>query len=94
MALMRRMMLSCEEATYFAAKEILEKVSLKDRMNLHMHLAGCKYCKKYYRQTQMIIKSVRHNSLLPIRSNTPLHRMSPAEKSNLQKLISNKIRSI
>ncbi len=90
MAFLRRMMLSCEEATFISTKKIVQGVSINDRMNLQMHLAACKHCRKYYTQTRIITKALRHHARMsgPI-SNS--NRISPAEKSRLQKLISSKM---
>jgi len=92
MAYMRRMMLSCEEATFISTKKIVQGVNMKDRMNLHMHLAACKHCRKYYYQTRIITSALRHHAKIGGHKTIP-NRMSPAEKSKLQKLISNKIQS-
>ena len=92
MALMRRMMLTCEEATFLSTKKIIDKVGLRENMGLQMHLAACKHCKRHYLQTKMITRNVRHFSAKAT-NGSPLHRMSPAEKSKLQKLVSNKIQS-
>lgn len=91
-ALMRRMMLTCEEATYLSTKKIVERVKIRENMNLQMHLAACKHCRKHYIQTKMLTKNIRHFSSTAL-NGSPLHRMSSAEKSKLQKLISNKIKS-
>ena len=92
MALMRRMMLNCEEASFISTKKIIQGVSIKDNMNLHVHLAACKHCRKYYTQTKIITRALRHHAKLG--ETIPVSgRMSSTEKSKLQKLISNKIKS-
>jgi len=92
MAYMRRMMLSCEEATFISTKKIVQGVGLKDKMNLHMHLAACRHCRKYYSQALIITNALRHHAKAG-RSNSFPNRMSVADKSKLQKLISSKIQS-
>ncbi len=87
------MMLTCEEATYMATKNIVEGVNLKDRMNLQMHLAACKHCRKYYYQTRLLTNTLRHHASKAYKQNAISFRLSPGEKSNLQKLISNTIQS-
>jgi hypothetical protein len=89
MAYMQRIMLSCEEATFIATKKIVQDVSLKERMNLQMHLAVCKHCRKFYHQVRMITGTIRHHSSKAGNSKAIQTRMSPAEKSKLQKLIYN-----
>lgn len=93
MAYMRRMMLTCEEATFISTKKIIQGVNLKDRMNLQMHLIACKHCRKYYYQTRIITSTLRHHAATAVKSSTFPNRMSAAEKSNLRKLISSKIQS-
>ena len=89
---MRRMMLTCQEASLLSTRKHVEGVSLRESINLYMHISACKHCKNYYRQTQLLTRNIRHFS----RESTngfSLHRLSPAEKSKLHKLISNKIQS-
>lgn len=93
LSVMRRMMISCEEASMLASREMLESISMKQKANLHMHIVGCKHCRKYHRQTAII-----HKTLRDIKSEERLarlngHRLSGTEKSSLQRLINNKIQS-
>ena len=91
-AFMRRVMLTCEEATYLSTKKIVEKINLRQTMSLRMHLAACKHCRKYYLQTKIIANNIRHFTSHGL-NGLPLHRMSDAEKSKLERLLSNKIKS-
>lgn len=89
---MRRMMLSCEEATYLSTKKDIEGVSMRNSMILRMHRAACKNCKNYYLQNKMITRNIRYFASKGL-NGSPLHRLSTRDKSKLQRLISNKIQS-
>jgi len=92
MAFMRRIMLSCEEATFVSTKKMVQGVDLRDRMKLRMHLTACKHCRKFYYQTRIIDNALRHHAKTT-QSKVSLNRLSPVERSRLQKLISSKIQS-
>ena len=85
-------MLSCEEATYLSTKKIIEGVNRHENRSLQMHLAVCKHCRKHYFQVKLLTRNIRHFASKGL-NGSPVHRMSPSEKSKLQRLISNKIRS-
>jgi hypothetical protein len=93
LANMRKMMLNCEQASMISTRKMVEKVSIKNRMGLQMHLAACKHCRKYYQQSKILSRVIQHQNRLIIQGSSQPHRLSVAEKSNLQRLISNKIQS-
>ncbi|MBN1598771.1 MAG: hypothetical protein JW894_10785 [Bacteroidales bacterium] len=93
MALMRRMMINCEEATYLTVKASVEGVSMKDVINLKMHRAGCPHCRKYFEQNKILDRSIRKHISHAVETRQPLHRLSDSGRSKLQKLITSKIQS-
>lgn len=93
LAMMRKMMLNCEQASLISTKEMVEKIGIKSRMGLQMHLAACKHCRKYYQQSKILSKVIQHQNRLIQQGSSLPHRLSAAEKSTLQRLITNKIRS-
>jgi len=56
--LMKKIMLSCEKATELIEKKIHFKLSLKEKVQLAMHLALCKPCSNYKKQSYLIEKTV------------------------------------
>ncbi len=93
LATMRKMMLNCEQASIVSTRGMVENIGMKNRMGLQMHLAACKHCRKYYQQSKIISQVIQHQNRLIQQENSQLHRLSVAEKSNLKRLISNKIQS-
>jgi len=92
LSFMRRIMINCEEASMLSTHEMLGRVSMKEKMDLHMHLAGCKHCRKYYRQSIIINKSIKRMKDLEHVSRAG-HRLSNSEKSALKRIINNSIQS-
>jgi predicted anti-sigma-YlaC factor YlaD len=93
MATMRKMMLNCEQASLISTREMVEKVGIKSRMGLQMHLAACKHCRKYYQQSKILSRVIQHQNRIIKQGSSQPHRLSVAERSKLQRLISNKIQS-
>lgn len=89
---MRRMMINCEEASLLSTREMLGTVLMKEKVDLHMHLMGCKHCRKYYRQSAIINKTI-----MRVKNTKHIeqagHRLSTTEKSSLQRIINNNIKS-
>ena len=56
--LMKKIMLSCDKATELVEKKIHFKLSLKEKVQLAMHLAFCKPCSNYKKQSYIIEKIV------------------------------------
>ena len=51
---MNVVMLDCDQATMTATRIELENVSFMKRLQLRMHLMGCKYCREYVKQSSKI----------------------------------------
>ncbi len=56
--LMKKIMLSCIRATELVEKKIHFKLSFKERIQLAMHLAFCKACSNYKKQSYIIENTV------------------------------------
>ncbi len=94
MSLMRRIMLSCEEATQLASRKEEEALGMAKTMHLHLHLAVCKPCMRFYRQSALLSGVAKKQVDRALGRKVPLHRMSDEEKVKLQKLIHNRIQKI
>lgn len=51
---MNDVMLSCDIATYLITRSEFDRVNCVKRMQLKMHLAGCKYCRRFAEQSKYI----------------------------------------
>ena len=54
MKVMNKVMLSCDSATYLITRNEFEKVNCVKRMQISMHLKGCKYCRQFAEQSKYI----------------------------------------
>jgi hypothetical protein len=55
---MNRVMLDCDHATQLAVQSESEKLGCVKRMQLSMHLMGCKLCRAFVEQSKIISKQV------------------------------------
>ncbi len=51
---MDKVMLSCDTATYLITRSEYGTISPVKKMQLSMHLAGCKYCRRFAEQSKYI----------------------------------------
>ena len=63
---------------------------MQSNISLTMHWLVCPGCKNYYQQAKIITRNSKYFSSKGM-NNSPLYRLLPAEKSKLEKVISNKI---
>ncbi len=82
------MMISCYDATFLISKTEIDRISTKDKINLKLHLMGCKYCRRYKNQVRLIsetIKKAKNN----IEKGNYFYSLSPKQKSDIQSIINN-----
>jgi predicted anti-sigma-YlaC factor YlaD len=53
-------MYSCQQASFLVTKKEEQKLTYRERLRLAMHLAMCKFCKAYEKQSAYIIKQLKH----------------------------------
>ncbi len=51
---MEKIMLNCDQATYFVTKSEFESLGCIRKMQLKMHLAYCKFCRRFAQQNKII----------------------------------------
>ncbi|MGZ3905012.1 MAG: hypothetical protein ACXVC6_15025 [Bacteroidia bacterium] len=81
--------LCCKQATYLLLrKEELTKLSFKEESALKFHMAICRFCRAFKKQSELmnelIRKSIKTNSFI----------LAPADKNNLKALISKGLNDI
>lgn len=52
--ILNTLLLSCEKATQLIDRQALQPLSWRESVQLQMHLATCKGCKAYQKQSQLI----------------------------------------
>lgn len=86
--LMKRMMISCDKATYLISKGEEKKLSCKERYQLNVHLMGCKFCRRYKKEIQYI-----DQALDKIKDKSKITRkLSPVEKNNIQESLNREMK--
>ncbi len=88
---MRRMLLSCEQATYLAAKEEAGNISDAEKRRLKMHMAICNPCKRYYHQSLALSQNIR-DYVKKVKDSPPVHRLSNSDKSKLEHMIHERLK--
>ena len=56
---------SCEKATFLIEKKQIVNLSMREKLALKIHLAGCSSCRIFEQQSLLIIKLVRDLFLEP-----------------------------
>jgi hypothetical protein len=51
---MDKIMLNCDQATLLATQNSIDKISCLKKVQLQMHLLGCKFCRTYVEQSKQI----------------------------------------
>ena len=86
---MNKIMLSCDKATYLITRNEFEKLNYTKRMQLSMHLAGCKYCRRFAEQSKYITEQL--NKLNDTRNQEISICLTEKQKNNLNTAIENQI---
>ena len=87
---MDKVMLSCDAATYLITRSEYGKISPLEKMQLTMHLAGCKYCRRFAEQSKYI--SAQLNKIK--KTDNVRVFLSPEQKKKLKKAIDNQAGNI
>ncbi len=83
--LMHLLMLSCLRATELIEKRYIGKLTLIQKMQLHMHTSACNICNNYQKQSSLI-----HHTLLKHSQNggtENVHSIKPEEIEGLKQNI-------
>ena len=86
---MDKIMLDCEQATYLITKSEMEDIGLVKKIQLKMHLAGCKFCYRFKIQSDLIDQSLRtleHIKLHEEDKNSAL-KLREEKKEEIRKII-------
>ncbi|MES2268054.1 MAG: hypothetical protein V4520_14930 [Bacteroidota bacterium] len=67
---LKKIIYNCRQATFLIEKRLLSKLTFREGIELHIHLAGCDVCKLYVKQSQKINEMVKQ-LLKSGTSNTP-----------------------
>ncbi len=77
-------MLSCDTATLLITKSEFEDLSCVDNLRLKMHLASCKFCRRFKIQSEDI--SLQIKKISNIDNKEIKHRLNSEQKERLSKV--------
>ena len=86
---MNKIMLSCDMATYLITRNEFGKLNYAKRMQLSMHLAGCKYCRRFAEQSKYITEQL--NKLKDLKKQGISISLTEEQKNNINTAIENQI---
>lgn len=75
---------NCKKATLLIEKKLISNLTLREKLELKIHLAGCSVCRIFERQSQMINTMVKQ---LFANGNTNEIRLDDDFKKDLQERI-------
>lgn len=87
----RKIATNCEKATFIIEKKKTAALSLKENLELTIHLAGCEVCRIYQRQSKIIDKVAFDIFVKPVDKEVQLDKNY---KEKLQKTIDEKSKNI
>ena len=82
---MDKIMLNCDTATLLITRGEFEKFSCTDQVRLKMHLAGCKFCRRFKKQSAFISYALKQ-AAFPDKENLKLHLSEEQKKRMKEKL--------
>ena len=80
---MDKIMLNCDTATLLITKGEFEKLSCREQVQLKMHLAGCKFCRRFKKQSEFISYALKQVAF-PQKEDLKLH-LTDQQKENMKK---------
>ncbi|WPU99946.1 hypothetical protein SNE26_28460 [Mucilaginibacter sp. cycad4] len=75
---------NCKKATYLMEKQDIGKITLREKLELKIHLAGCRVCRVYQQQSTAINRMIKSMFHQPIAENI---KLDDEFKNELQHLI-------
>jgi hypothetical protein len=79
---MHWMMLSCDKATFYVTKREYQKLSCKDKLQLNMHLMGCKLCRAFSKQNVIISEKLKM-----LKDEPPKLKLSESRRVEIQQAL-------
>ncbi len=81
---MNNIMLRCDTATLLITKGEFTRLSYAGRLRLKIHLAGCKFCRRFKDQSEFISYAIRQADRIPQKENLHL-RLTEEQKKQIKK---------
>jgi len=88
MGTLKKIQNNCHKATFLIEKKLIGRITLRERVELKIHLVGCGICRTYQKQTIKISQMVRQ--LFSDRANSERH-LDDTFKNDLQHRIEDEL---
>ncbi|WP_114941642.1 hypothetical protein [Mucilaginibacter endophyticus] len=75
---------NCKKATYLIEKQDIGEITLREKLELKIHLAGCRVCRVFQQQSATINRMIRNMLHRPVDENI---KLDDKFKNELQHLI-------
>jgi hypothetical protein len=59
MGSLKKIIYNCKRATFLIEKKLIEGLTLRENLELHIHLYGCSVCRVFDKQSALINKMVQ-----------------------------------
>ena len=82
MGALNKVILSCTKATFLMSKKEEGKISVAENFQLRMHLAVCKFCNRFQKQTQFFTSRSKE-----LHHHTPAKQLTPEKKEAIRLLL-------
>ena len=79
---MHYMMLSCDTASFYITKREYQKLKCKESLQLKMHLAGCKLCRSFKDQNEILSEKIQM-----IQQEPPNVELSSTKKAEIEEAL-------
>ena len=87
---MDKIMLNCYHATLLATNDSLEKIGCVKKVQLQMHILGCKLCRSFVKQSKFIDDQLNGNKIID--SEELKMHLSVDQKERIQTVVEENIR--
>ncbi|MEO8885456.1 MAG: hypothetical protein ABI367_05295 [Mucilaginibacter sp.] len=88
MSRLRNIIYNCREATYLIEKRLIGKITLREKIQLHIHFYGCSVCKLFNKQSRIINTMVKQ---LLINKGQPDLKLDDDFKNDMQHRIEDEL---
>lgn len=88
---MNKILITCKKATFLSANRRLRPMSWKDHLQLKLHLAVCKACNEFDKQSREIDVSI--NKLYPADKLSSVTTLSAEKKTQIKDTVNQRIKN-
>ncbi|HEY8970229.1 MAG TPA: hypothetical protein VIM64_14090 [Puia sp.] len=90
MGVIKKIQYDCRHATYLIEKRQQTSLTLKERIQLFIHLLGCSVCRLFQQQSRVIGHALQH---LFKRSAEEVHTLDEGVKREMQEKINERLKN-